>query len=68
MAHVSSLEVHVAKAQSITDIFETEMAKENQWIIIDKVVEIIPPEGADTGGGLAPGVSEWEQIEGSITI
>ncbi|MBR4848673.1 MAG: DUF5119 domain-containing protein [Bacteroidaceae bacterium] len=52
----------------ITDIFETEMAKENQWIIIDKVVEIIPPEGADTGGGLAPGVSEWEQIEGSITI
>ena len=28
----------------ITDIFETEMAKENQWIIIDKVIEIIPPE------------------------
>lgn len=51
----------------ITDIFETEMARENQWIIIDKVVEIIPPEGSDTGG-MAPGVTDWEQIEGSITI
>ena len=52
----------------ITDIFETEMAKENQWIIIDKVIDIVPPEGADTSGGMAPGVTEWEQIEGSITI
>lgn len=52
----------------ITDIFETEMAKENQWIIIDKVVEIIPPEGSDTSGGMSPGVTDWEQIEGSITI
>ena len=52
----------------ITDIFETEMAKENQWIIIDKVIEIIPPEGSDTGGGMSPGVTDWEQIEGSITI
>ena len=51
----------------ITDIFETEMAKENQWIIIDKMVEIIPPEGADTGG-MIPGVNEWEEIEGNITI
>lgn len=51
----------------ITDIFETEMAKENQWIIIDKVIEIIPPEGSDTGG-MTPGVTDWEQIEGSITI
>jgi hypothetical protein len=43
------------------------MAKENQWIIIDKMVEIIPPEGADTGG-MIPGVNEWEEIEGNITI
>ena len=52
----------------ITDIFETEMAKENQWIIIDKVVEIVPPEDAETSGGMSPGVNDWEQIEGSITI
>ena len=44
------------------------MAKENQWIIIDKVIDIVPPEGADTSGGMAPGVNNWEEIEGSITI
>ena len=51
----------------VTDLFETPIVKENQWIIIDKVIEIVPPEG-ETGGGLSPGVSNWEQIEGSITI
>lgn len=52
----------------ITDIFETDMAKENQWIIIDKVIEIVPPEDVETGGGISPGVNDWEQIEGGITI
>jgi hypothetical protein len=52
----------------ITDIFETEMAKENQWIIIDKVIKIDPPNGEDTGGGMTPGVSDWDEIEGKITI
>ncbi|MBQ2858236.1 MAG: DUF5119 domain-containing protein [Bacteroidaceae bacterium] len=52
----------------VTDMFETEQVKEKQWIIIDKVIEIVPPEGAETGGGMSPGVSQWEQIEGSITI
>ena len=51
----------------VTDLFDTPMVKDNQWIIIDKVIEIVPPEG-ETGGGLSPGVSDWEQIEGSITI
>lgn len=54
----------------VTDLFETPMVRDNQWIIIDKVIEIVPPEGEEdvTGGGLSPGVSDWEQIEGSITI
>ena len=52
----------------ITDVFETDMAKENQWIIIDQVVEIVPPEDTDNSSGISPGVSEWVQIEGSITI
>ena len=52
----------------VTDMFETEQVKEKQWIIIDKVIEIVPPEGAETGGGMSPGVSQWEQIEGSIKI
>jgi hypothetical protein len=52
----------------VTDMFETEQVKEKQWIIIDKVIEIIPPVGGETGGGMTPGVGQWEQIEGSITI
>ena len=51
----------------VTDLFDTPMVKDHQWIIIDKVIEIEPPEGVE-GGGLSPGVGEWEQIEGSITI
>lgn len=52
----------------VTDLFETEEVKEKQWIIIDKIIEIIPPEGSESSGGMAPGVTDWEQIEGSITI
>lgn len=52
----------------VTDMFETEQVKEKQWIIIDKVIEIVPPEGAETSGGMSPAVRDWEQIEGSITI
>lgn len=52
----------------VTDLFETPVVRDNQWIIIDKVIEITPPEGAETGGGLSPAVGNWEQIEGSITI
>ena len=52
----------------VTDMFETEQVKEKQWIIIDKVIEIIPPEGEETKGGMSPGVNDWVQIEGEITI
>ena len=48
-------------------MFETEQVKEKQWIIIEKIIEIIPPEGSE-GGGMTPGVNDWEEIEGSITI
>ena len=52
----------------VTDMFDTPMVKENQWIIIDKMIEIVPPEGEGKGGGLSPGVTHWQQIEGEITI
>ena len=52
----------------VTDLFETQQVKENQWIIIDKVIEIIPPDDVDVGGGMRPGVSDWTEIEGAITI
>lgn len=51
----------------VTDMFETEQVKENQWIIIDKVIEIEPPQGASQGG-MTPGVGQWEEIESDITI
>lgn len=52
----------------VTDMFETDEVKEKQWIIIDKVIEIIPPEGMESGGGMTPGVNDWLEIEGCITI
>ena len=51
----------------VTDMFDSPLVKENQWIIIDKVVEINPPEGG-SNGGMQPGVNEWTQVEGNITI
>lgn len=50
----------------ITDMFETEQVKDKRWIIIDKLIEIIPPEGVSEG--MTPGVNNWENIEGSLTI
>lgn len=52
----------------VTDLFGTPMVKEQQWIIIDKTIEITPPEGSSATGGLGPGVNEWQQVEGEITI
>lgn len=52
----------------VTDMFETDIVKEKQWIIIDKVIEIVPPEDVEVGGGMAPGVSDWEEIESAIII
>ena len=50
----------------VTDMFETEQVKNNRWIIIDKVIEIIPPDGVSEG--MSPGVNNWENIEGNLTI
>ena len=53
----------------VTDMFETTLVRDKQWIIIDKVIEIVPPEGGEAaGGGMSPGVTDWQQIEGQIKI
>ena len=52
----------------ITDMFDTPEVRDNQWIIIDKVIKIDPPNGEDTGGGMTPAIKDWDQIEGKITI
>lgn len=51
----------------VTDMFETQQVKENQWIIIDKVIEIVPPEDG-SGGATVPGVNDWNEVQGDITI
>ena len=50
----------------MSDMFETEQVENKRWIIIDKVIEIIPPD--DVSGGMTPGVDNWENIEGNLTI
>lgn len=53
----------------VTDMFETPVVRDKQWIIIDKVIEIKPP-GDDEGsnGATDPGVNQWQEIQGDITI
>lgn len=50
----------------ITDEFKTENALKHRWIILDKTIEI--PKGSTGGGGFAPGVNEWGDINTDIII
>ena len=53
----------------ITPLFDTEDARERQWILIDHEIEITPPEQAgNPGGGFTPGVEDWENEETDIII
>lgn len=52
----------------ITQMFDTPIVKEKQWILIDHEIVITPPEGATTGGGLTPGVEKWEDVESDLQI
>lgn len=54
----------------ISDVFSTPEAKENQWLLLDHVIEIPEPPpgtGAD-GSGFQPSVGEWEDIESDIIL
>ena len=48
-------------------MFDTPLVKENQWILLDKTIEIIPPEGSG-GGGMKPGVENWKDVEAEIIM
>lgn len=52
----------------ITSLFDTPLARENQWLIIDQEIVISPPEGGGSGGGLSPGVGVWKDVEGDIQM
>lgn len=61
---------HYSEVLDITDVFETPEAIQNQWILIDKVIEVPKPENgsASGGGGFQPNVGEWEDINTDINI
>lgn len=51
----------------ITPMFDTPMVKNEQWILLDHEIEIIPPEGSSSGG-MTPGVEKWEDVETDVYL
>lgn len=59
-----------SEAIDITDLFSTREAIENQWLLIDHTIVIPEPPKVEpgSGGGIMPGVDNWEDIETDILI
>lgn len=49
----------------LTELFKTAEVKDNQWILLDREVEVTKPDGT---GGMRPGVIGWKDIESDITM
>ena len=49
----------------ITEVFNTTIAIENQWILLENEIIITRPEGAEEMG---PGVEGWDDIEADIPM
>ena len=49
----------------ITDAFDTPLAREKQWILLDKEITIQAPSGT---GGMFPGVEDWNNIDADIEM
>jgi hypothetical protein len=47
----------------LTEVFKTPMAIEEQWLILDKEINISRPEGT---GGLDPGVEGWDEVDADL--
>ena len=56
----------VSVSMDITPLFETEIVRINQWILIDQEIVIDPPPKG--GGGFDIGIEEWEQEDSEILI
>jgi hypothetical protein len=56
------------KVIDMAPIFESEDARERHWLLIDEVWEIPTPIAPDGGGGFAPDVEDWGDIEETIPI
>lgn len=61
-------EIH-SETLDVTDVFATENAVKNQWLLLDHVIEIPePPAQTVNGGGFSPDLEEWEDINTNIGI
>ena len=52
----------------ITHLFDTPLAKNQQWLLLEHEVVITPPKDAIAGGGMTPGVEQWEDVESNVQI
>lgn len=55
----------------ITNLFQTLTVEENQWILIDKIITINPPEKPKPGegnGGFSPGIDDWDNIHSTLPV
>ena len=50
----------------ITSMFSYPIVINEQWILLEKEIDIIPPIGG--GGGMTPGVDEWGDIWSDIQL
>ena len=49
----------------ITDVFNTPIVLEKQWILLDNEIIITRPEGTEEMG---PGVEGWDDVEADIPL
>ena len=54
----------------ITDEFNTSQAQNQQWILVDEVIELPKPtvNPNNSGGGFKPSVKDWEDVNSEIII
>lgn len=50
----------------ITEEFKKPMAIEQQWILLNREIEIVPPIGGS--GGMDPSVEGWKDITGTVVM
>lgn len=49
----------------LTEMFDTPMVKDNQWIILEREIVATKPEGT---GGMKPGVEGWNEIDADVPM
>ena len=49
----------------LTETFKTQLAIENQWLLLDKEITISKPVGS---GGIDPGVDGWKEEEADLPM